>query len=64
MLEEREHRNYSHKTARAHIHAMKDFSVYFKRQPDELGPEHVREYQAYLLRDVAQNDLTGEPELW
>jgi len=51
MLEELERRNYSHETTRAHIHAMKDFSAYFKRPPDQLGPEHVREYQAYLLRE-------------
>jgi integrase/recombinase XerD len=30
---------------------MKDFSANFKRPPDQLGPEHVREYQAYLLRE-------------
>jgi site-specific recombinase XerD len=51
MLEELERRNYSEATTRAYIHAMKDFSAYFKRPPDQLGPEHVREYQAYLLRE-------------
>lgn len=51
MLEELERRNYSHETTRAYIQAMKDFSAYFKRPPDQLGPEHVREYQAYLLRE-------------
>lgn len=51
MLEELERRNYSEATTRAYIHAMKDFSAYFKRPPDQLGPEHVREYQVYLLRE-------------
>lgn len=51
MLEELERRNYSHETTRAYIHAMKDFSTYFKRPPGQLGPEHAREYKAYLLRE-------------
>lgn len=51
MLEELERRNYSEETTRAYVHAVKDFAAYFKRPPDQLGPQHVREYQAYLLRD-------------
>lgn len=51
MLEELERRNYSPETTRAYVHARKDFAAYFKRPPDQLGPEHVREYQAYLLRE-------------
>jgi len=51
MLEEIERRNYSPATARAYVHAVKDFAAYFQRPPDQLGPQHVRQYQAYLLRD-------------
>jgi site-specific recombinase XerD len=51
MLEELERRNYSQETTRAYIHAVKDFAAYFQRPPDQLGAEHVREYQAYLLRE-------------
>jgi site-specific recombinase XerD len=51
MLEELERRNYSQETTRAYVHAVKDFAAYFKRSPDQLGTEHVREYQAHLLRD-------------
>lgn len=51
MLEEIERRNYSQATARAYVHAVKDFAAYFQRPPDQLGPQHVRQYQAYLLRD-------------
>jgi integrase/recombinase XerD len=51
VLEELERRNYSQETTRAYVHAIKDFAAYFKRSPDQLGPQHVREYQAYLLRD-------------
>jgi integrase/recombinase XerD len=51
MLEELERRNYSKETTRAYVHAVKDFAAYFKQRPDQLGPEQVREYQAYLLRE-------------
>jgi len=43
MLEELERRNYSQSTSRAYIHRVFDFTRYFKRAPDQLGPEHIRE---------------------
>ena len=60
MLEELERRNYSKETIRAYVHAVKDFAAYFHRPPDQLGPEHVREYQAHLLRDrkLSPNTVT------
>ena len=51
MLEELERRNYSQSTPRAYVHRVFDFTRYFKRAPDQLGPEHIREYQAYLFRE-------------
>ena len=51
MLEELERRNYSANTVRSYIRTVEDLARYFKRRPDQLGPEHIRQYQAHLFRD-------------
>jgi len=50
ILEELERRNYSEATTRCYIRTVEDFSRRFKRSPDCLGPEHIREYQAELFK--------------
>jgi site-specific recombinase XerD len=49
VLEELERRNYSQATARAYVGAIRRFAEHFHRSPEELGIEHVREYQLYLI---------------
>jgi integrase/recombinase XerD len=51
MLEELERRNYAQTTTRLYIQTIEDFARYFKRPPDQVGPKHIREYQAYLFRE-------------
>src|SRR5260370_16738485 len=51
MLEELERRNYAKTTTRLYIQTSEDCAVYVKRPPDQLGPEHIREYKAYLFRE-------------
>jgi ornithine cyclodeaminase/alanine dehydrogenase-like protein (mu-crystallin family) len=51
MLEELERRNYAQTTTRSYIRTIEDFALYFRRPPDQLAPEHIREYQAYLFRE-------------
>src|SRR5687768_9727822 len=51
MLEELERRNYSQSTVRSYIMTIENLARYFRRSPDTLGPEQIREYQAYLFRE-------------
>ena len=51
MLDELQRRNYSQNTISTYLHAVEDFSRYFHRSPDRLGPDHIRQYQAYLFRE-------------
>jgi integrase/recombinase XerD len=50
MLEELQRRNYSHRTAKLYLRIVRDFAKYFHRSPDKLGPEQIRQYQAYLFQ--------------
>lgn len=58
MLEELQLRNYSPHTQRAYIRCVADFAKHFKAAPDRLGPEHVREYQLFL---VQRKNLSWSP---
>ena len=51
MLEELERRNYAASTTRAYLRAVAEFARHFHRSPDQLGPDHIRQYQAYLFRE-------------
>ncbi len=41
MLDELQRRNYSQNTVNTYLHAVEDFSRYFHRSPDRLGPDHI-----------------------
>ncbi len=49
MLEELRRRNFADSTIRSYLHGVEHFSRYFHCRPDQLGPEHIREYQAALF---------------
>lgn len=49
MLEELHRHNFAETTIRSYIHGVEHFSRYFRRPPDQLGPEHIRQYQAMLF---------------
>jgi integrase/recombinase XerD len=49
MLEELERRNYAQATIHCYLRAVTEFSLHFHRPPNQLGPEHIRQYQAHLF---------------
>jgi hypothetical protein len=51
MLEELERRNYSEGTTRRYLRFVERFAQHFGKSPDKLGPDDLRSYQAYLLRE-------------
>jgi integrase/recombinase XerD len=50
MLEELQRRNDSDDTIRHYLRVVEDFARHFGKSPDKLGLDHLRTYQAYLLR--------------
>jgi len=60
MLEELERRNYAQTTIDCYLRAVAEFSFHFHRPPNQLGPEHIRQYQAHLFgrRKLAPSTVT------
>jgi hypothetical protein len=49
MIEDLQLRNLSEITARAYVGAVRRYSEYFRKPPEQLGPEQVRQYLLYLM---------------
>jgi len=49
MLEELQRRNYSDRTAKTYVRIIREFAKHFHQPPDKLGPEQIRQFQAYLF---------------
>ena len=60
MLEELERRNYAQTTIDCYLRAVAEFSLHFHRPPNQLGPDHIRQYQAHLFgqRKLAPSTVT------
>ena len=51
MLEELQRRNFSSETIRGYLGTVERFAKYFGKPPDQLGPDHIRQWQAHLLHE-------------
>ena len=51
MLEELQRRNFSSETIRGYLGTVEGFAKHFGKPPDRLGPDHIRQWQAYLLHE-------------
>ena len=62
MLEELQRRNYSENTIRSYSGAVEDFALHFNTPPDQLGPEHIRQYHLHLIqeRQLAPQTIVGQ----
>jgi integrase/recombinase XerD len=60
MLEELERRNYAQTTIDCYLRAVAEFSLHFHRPPNQLGTQHIRQYQAHLFsqRKLAPSTVT------
>jgi site-specific recombinase XerD len=57
MLEDMQIRNYSHHTIDGYLRYVAQFAKHFKTSPDHLGPEHIRTYQLYLLKQQVSESI-------
>src|ERR1700683_4785339 len=60
MLDDLQPRNYSPSTIRSYLGAVQQFAEHFHCSPEQLGPEHLRRYQVFLLQEKKLEPSTAE----
>src|SRR5690242_1769383 len=58
MLEDLQIRHYSPITIRVYLHSVAEFAKHFRTSPDQLGPEHIRRYQLFLIQEKQASQST------
>ena len=58
MLEDLQIRHYSPTTIRLYLHSVAEFAQHFHKPPDQLGVEHIRQYQLFLIKDKQASQST------
>jgi site-specific recombinase XerD len=60
MLHELQRRNYAPSTIRSYLGAVRQFAEHFHCSPEQLGAQHLRRYQRYLLQEKKLEPSTVE----
>lgn len=58
MLEDLQIRQYSPTTMRLYLSSVAEFAKHFRKSPDQLGPEHIRQYQLFLIQEKQAGQST------
>src|SRR5205809_4656426 len=58
MLEDLQIRHYSPTTMRLYLHAVAEFALHFGASPEQLGAEHIRRYQLFLMKEKQVSQST------
>ena len=51
MLDDLRIRNYAPSTVECYVRAVAEFAKHFNQSPDQLGPEEIRIWQLFLLKE-------------
>ena len=51
MLDDLRIRNYAPTTVACYLRSVTEFAKHFNRSPESLGPEEIREWQIFLLKE-------------
>jgi hypothetical protein len=46
------------------VRVVEEFSLYYPRPPDQLGPEHIRQYQGHLLTLLMTDGVAAAARAW
>src|SRR5580693_8368049 len=58
MLEDLQIRQYSPTTIRLYLSSVAEFAKHFRKSPEQLDPEHIRQYQLFLIKEKQASQST------